>query len=115
MAGAWHSGTERLLDELQVPASGLGDQAEALRRDGQTVMFVAVDAQVVGLVGVADPTKAPTAEAIELLRRSGVRVVMLTGDNRTTAQAVARKLRIDEIEAEVLPEQKAQVIKRLQA
>jgi Cu+-exporting ATPase len=108
-------GNRKLLDELAVPASGLGDQAEALRRDGQTVMFVAVDGAVAGLIGVADPIKPSTIEAIDLLRRSGVRVVMLTGDNRTTAQAVARKLGIEDVEAEVLPDQKVEVIKRLQA
>ena len=78
-------------------------------------MFVAVNAKLAGLVGVADPIKASTAEAIELLRASGVRVVMLTGDNRTTAEAVARTLGIDEVEADVLPEQKGAVIKRLQS
>jgi Cu+-exporting ATPase len=108
-------GNRKLLDELAVPASGLGDQAEALRRDGQTVMFVAVDGEVAGLIGVADPIKPSTIEAIDLLRRSRVRVVMLTGDNRTTAQAVARKLGIEDVEAEVLPNQKVEVIKRLQA
>ncbi len=108
-------GNQKLLDELGIAASELADRADALRRDGQTVMFVAVDHAVVGLVGVADPIKTSTAEAIELLRASGVRVVMLTGDNRTTAEAVARKLGIDEVEADVLPGQKGQVIKRLQA
>jgi P-type Cu+ transporter len=107
-------GNRKLLDELSIPPASLGDRADALRRDGQTVMFVAVDGKVAGLVGVADPIKASTAEAIELLRASGVRVVMLTGDNRTTAEAVARKLGIDEVEADVLPEQKGAVIKRLQ-
>jgi Cu+-exporting ATPase len=108
-------GNQKLLDELGVVASELADRAHALRCDGQTVMFVAVDHAVAGLVGVADPIKASTAEAIELLHRAGVRVVMLTGDNRTTAEAVARKLGIDEIEADVLPEQKGQVVRRLQA
>jgi Cu+-exporting ATPase len=108
-------GNRKLLDELAVPASGLGDQAEALRRDGQTVMYVALDGEVAGLIGVADPIKPSTIEAIDLLRHSGVRVVMLTGDNRTTAQAVARKLGIEDVEAEVLPNQKVEVIKRLQA
>ncbi len=108
-------GNRKLLDELSIPISGLEYQAEKLRRDGQTVMFVAVNDKPVGLVGVADPIKASTAEAIELLRASGVRVVMLTGDNRTTAEAVARALGIDEVEADVLPEQKGAVIKRLQS
>jgi Cu+-exporting ATPase len=90
------------------------DRADALRREGQTVMFVAVDGRPAGLVGVADPIKATTAEAIQALHREGVKVVMLTGDNRTTAEAVARSVGIDAIEAEVLPDQKAAVVKRLQ-
>jgi Cu+-exporting ATPase len=91
------------------------DRSEELRRDGQTVMHIVIDKAVVGLVGVADPVKASTPEAIRLLHDDGVRIVMLTGDNRTTAEAVARKLGIDEIQAEVLPEQKGEIIKRLQA
>ena len=91
------------------------EDAEALRKQGQTVMFVAIDDQPAGFVGVADPIKATTAEAIRALHDEGVRVVMLTGDNRTTAQAVASKLAIDEIEADVLPEGKAAIIKRLQS
>jgi Cu+-exporting ATPase len=108
-------GNRKLLDELGIAVSDLAERADALRRDGQTVMFVAVEGVVAGLVGVADPIKASTAEAIDLLRRAGVRVVMLTGDNRTTAEAVARKLGIDAVEADVLPEQKGHAIKRLQA
>jgi len=98
-----------------VALGGLGERAEVLRRDGQTVMFVAVDGQPAGLVGVADPIKASTSEALELLRASRLRIVMLTGDSRATAEAVARRLGITEIEAEVLPEQKIAVVKRLQA
>jgi Cu+-exporting ATPase len=108
-------GNRKLVDELGIAVSDLAERADALRRDGQTVMFVAVEGVVAGLVGVADPIKASTAEAIDLLRRAGVRVVMLTGDNRTTAEAVARKLGIDAVEADVLPEQKGQAIKHLQA
>ncbi len=92
----------------------LTEEADALRKHGQTVMFVAIDNYPAGLVGVADPIKATTAEAIQALHEEGVRVVMLTGDNRTTAQAVASQLAIDEVEADVLPEGKAAVIKRLQ-
>ena len=88
--------------------------AEQLRRDGQTVMFVAIDGRASGLIGVADPIKETTADAIRELQAEGLRVVMLTGDSRTTAEAVARKLGIDEVEAEVLPDQKADVVKRLQ-
>ncbi|HVE87066.1 MAG TPA: heavy metal translocating P-type ATPase [Myxococcales bacterium] len=106
-------GNMRLLEG--VPLGALPEQAEALRLDGQTAMFVAVDGQPAGLLGVADPVKASTPEAIRLLHDEGVRLVMLTGDSRTTAEAVARKLGIDEVMAEVLPEQKGEAVKRLQA
>ena len=86
-----------------------------LRREGHTVMFVAIDDRAAGLVAVSDPIKQSTQEAIEILHREGIRIVMLTGDSRTTAEAVARRLGIDQVEAEVLPEQKVEVIKRLQA
>src|SRR5438445_205063 len=108
-------GNQRLMQDLGVPVGDLAERADALRRDGQTVMFVAVDGRVAGLLGVADPIKESTPEALRLLRDSGVRVVMLTGDSRATAAAVARKLGITEIEAEVLPEQKSAAIKRMQA
>src|SRR5713101_5666051 len=98
-----------------VTLGGLIERAEKLRGEGQTVMFVAVDRSPAGLVGVADPIKASTPEALELLRASRLRIVMLTGDSRATAEAVARRLGITEIEAEVLPEQKIAVVKRLQA
>jgi Cu+-exporting ATPase len=107
-------GNQRMLDELSLDVGDLFDRAEQLRRDGQTVMFVAVDDRLAGLLGVADPIKASTPEAVELLQKDGVELIMLTGDNRTTAQAVARQLGIDRVEAEVLPEQKHEVIKRLQ-
>jgi Cu+-exporting ATPase len=108
-------GNRALLESLGVAAATLADRAESLRGDGQTVMFVAVDGQAAGLLGVADPIKEGAAEAIGLLHREGMRVVMLTGDSRTTAQVVARKLGIDEVMAEVLPEQKAEMVARLQA
>jgi Cu+-exporting ATPase len=107
-------GSLRHLEALVIDPGVLRDRAEALRRDGQTVMFVAVDGRPAGLVGVADPIKATTTEAIQALHREGVKVVMLTGDNRTTAEAVARSVGIDAIEADVLPDQKAAVVKRLQ-
>ena len=91
------------------------DRADALRRNGETVMFVAVDGVYAGLVGVADRIKGTTVEAIKALHDEGLRIVMLTGDSRVTAEAVARSVGIDTVEAEVLPEQKAAVIKRLQA
>ncbi|EPX64941.1 Lead, cadmium, zinc and mercury transporting ATPase [Cystobacter fuscus DSM 2262] len=108
-------GNVALLESLGVDAGSLRPRAEALRREGQTVMFVAVDGQPAGLLGVADPVKATTPEALAALHREGVRVVMLTGDSRTTAEAVARELGIDEVVAEVLPEGKGDVVKRLQA
>lgn len=90
------------------------DRADALRRNGETVMFVALDGVYAGLIGVADRIKATTVDAIKALHEEGLRIVMLTGDNRVTADAVARVVGIDAIEAEVLPEQKAAVVKRLQ-
>jgi P-type Cu+ transporter len=108
-------GNRKLLDELGIDPGELSSKAESMRRDGQTVMFVAVDGKPAGLLGVADPVKETTLEAIALLHKEGIRVVMLTGDNRTTAEAVAKKLGIDEVIAEVLPDQKAETVKRLQA
>jgi Cu+-exporting ATPase len=84
-------------------------------KKGQTVMYLAIDGKPGGLIGVADPIKESTPEALDVLHKEGVKVVMLTGDNRTTAQAVAAKLGIDQVQADVLPEQKAEIVKRLQA
>jgi Cu+-exporting ATPase len=109
-------GNAALLEEIGVAlAHPLVGPAEALRRDGQTVVFVAVDRRVAGLIGVSDPVKESTPEALRLLREDGVRVVMVTGDGESTAQAVARKLGIDDVISEVLPDQKAEVVKRLQS
>jgi Cu+-exporting ATPase len=108
-------GNVALLESLGVGVEVLRPRAEELRREGQTVMYVAVDGKPAGLLGVADPVKATTAEALALLRREDVRVVMLTGDSRTTAEAVARQLGLDEVVAEVLPEGKGDVVKRLQS
>jgi P-type Cu+ transporter len=108
-------GNRTLLEESGLGLDGLAARAETLRRDGQTVMFVAVDGRPAGAVGVADPVKPSTPEAIRMLRADGVRLVMLTGDSRTTAEAVARQLGLDAFEAEVLPAQKGEVVKRLQA
>ncbi|WP_238590350.1 heavy metal translocating P-type ATPase [Nitrospira moscoviensis] len=108
-------GTVSFLNDLSVETKPLLQQAETLRQQGQTVMFVAIDGKPAGLLGVADPIKRSTPDAIDLLHREGLRIVMLTGDSRTTAEAVARRLRIDEVQAEVLPEQKTAAIKRLQA
>jgi Cu+-exporting ATPase len=107
-------GNMRYLEELAVDLGALRARAEELRLAGQTVMFAVIDGAPAGLVGVADPVKSTTREAIEELHREGVKVVMLTGDNRTTAQAVAQAVGIDAIEADVLPDQKAAVVKRLQ-
>ncbi len=96
----------------------LGDlevRADELRREGATALYAAVDGGAGGIIAVADPIKATTQQALDLLKADGVRIVMLTGDNRTTAEAVARRLGIDEVEAEVLPEDKNQVVKRLKA
>ncbi len=107
-------GNAKLMEDLHVSLDTLGPRAESMRGDGETVMFVAVDAKIAGLLGVADPVKATTADAIRELHGEGMRVVMLTGDSKTTASAVAKKLGIDEVIAEVLPDQKAETVKRLQ-
>ena len=107
-------GNGRLMEDLGIETGDLAARAHDLRGEGQTVMFVAVDGRIAGLVGVADPVKDSTAEAVKLLRDDDIRIVMLTGDNPVTAWAVARKLGIDEVEADVLPDQKGEVIKRLQ-
>ncbi|CAN5598742.1 heavy metal translocating P-type ATPase [soil metagenome] len=108
-------GNSALMDELEVSTGDLGARAESMRKDGQTVMFVTVDEKLAGLLGVADPIKPTTAAAIRELHDEGIRVVMLTGDSKTTASAVAKTLGIDEVIAEVLPNQKAETVKRLQA
>ena len=100
-------GNAKHLEALSIDTGALRDRADELRRSGQTIMFVAVDGTPAGLVGVADPIKPSTPEAIRALHAEGVRVVMLTGDNRTTADAVAKSVGIDHVEADVLPEQKA--------
>jgi Cu+-exporting ATPase len=108
-------GNRMLMDAMSVDVSALAPKSEELRASGQTVMFVVVEGLLAGIVGVADPIKAGTPEAVDALHQEGVRIVMLTGDSRTTAQAVARTLRIDDVVAEVLPDQKAAAVKRLQA
>ncbi len=107
-------GNAALLEELGITRGALESQAQTLRLDGQTAMFVAINNQPAGVLGVADPVKSSALAAIQALHAEHIRVVMLTGDSRATAQAVAAKLGIDEVEAEVLPEQKAQVVKKLQ-
>ncbi|KKL93058.1 hypothetical protein LCGC14_1878510, partial [marine sediment metagenome] len=107
-------GNPALLDNSGIDPGPLAGQAEELRAEGQTVVFVTVDAKPAGLLGVADPIKDSTLEAVQSLQADGVEIVMLTGDSLTTAQAVARKLDLDQVEAEVLPRQKSEVVKRLQ-
>jgi len=108
-------GNLNLLQELGIDAGNLPAQADAQRGEGQTVMFLAIDGRIAGLIGVADPIKVTSVEAIRLLHDEKIQIVMLTGDNRKTAAAVAAKLNIDQVQAEVLPDQKAAVIKQLQA
>jgi len=108
-------GNIKLLQSLSIDVGDLPEQADMRRAGGQTVMLLAIDGEAAGLIGVADPIKESTAEAINQLHKAGVNVVMLTGDSKTTAQAVASKLNIDRVEAEVLPDQKANIVKQLQA
>jgi Cu+-exporting ATPase len=106
-------GNRLLMDAEAVDTADFETEADALRRDGATVIFAAVDGKVAGLVAIADPIKETSQAAISALKKDGIRVVMLTGDNRTSAEAVAHKLNIDEVEAEVLPEDKGKIIQRL--
>ena len=108
-------GTPRLLREHDVDTTALASAADSLRADGHTVMFVGANGRAAGAIGVTDPIKGSTPEAIRMLHADGLRVVMLTGDNRVTADAVAGKLGIDEVFAEVLPEQKREIVQRLQS
>jgi Cu+-exporting ATPase len=108
-------GNRALLEELGISTEKFGDRAETLRREGQTVVLILVDGRPAGLIGIADPIKDSAAAAIADLRKEGLRVIMLTGDNRTTAEAVAARLGLDEVRAEVLPQQKSEEVKRLQA
>jgi Cu+-exporting ATPase len=108
-------GNRGLLDQLGIREGELAGAAADLRRDGQAVMYICVDGRPVGLLGAADPVKASTPEAIQLLHAEAIRLVMLTGDNRATGAAVARQLGIDEVVADVLPQQKADVVRDLQS
>ena len=108
-------GNRALMDSLQVDVSATSAHADQLRAQGQTVMMVAVDGVLLGLLGVADPIKEGTRETVAALRADGVRVLMLTGDNAITASAVARELGVDDVLADVLPEQKAEHVKKLRA
>ncbi|MGH7923585.1 MAG: copper-transporting P-type ATPase [Candidatus Binatus sp.] len=108
-------GNQHMMGALGVAIDAISADADTQRKDGHTVMFVAIDGRPAGILGVADPIKASTAEALKMLQDDGVKIVVLTGDNRITAAAVAKKLGIDQVEAEVLPDQKATVVKRLQS
>jgi P-type Cu+ transporter len=108
------AGNERLFLRLQLPMDALKQKAENLRRDGQMVVFVAIDGRPAGLIGIADPIKPSTLQALRDLKAAGLRIVMLTGDSLSTAKAVAAKLGIDESEAEILPDKKSEVVRRLQ-
>jgi Cu+-exporting ATPase len=107
-------GNAALMQEQRIDVAKLAEEAEILRHEGATVMFVGVDGRAAGLLAVEDPVKSSTPEAIEMLHRDGLRIVMVTGDNATTAQAVARRLGLDEVRADVLPEAKRHVIQQLQ-
>jgi Cu+-exporting ATPase len=106
-------GNANFLNELSIDTAPLAQQADTLRQDGATAIFIAVNGQPAGILAIADPVKDTTPEALKALKADGVRVVMLTGDNRTTAQAVARALGIDDVEADVLPDQKGAVVEKL--
>jgi len=108
-------GNRAMMRDLGLMIDALDRKAEELRAEGQTVMFAAIDRELAGIIGVADPIKEGTAEAIQQLHADGLRIVMLTGDSRTTALAVAKRLGIDDVIAEVLPDQKVEAVKRLQA
>jgi Cu+-exporting ATPase len=107
-------GNAKLFEEQEIGLGDLAAAADQLRKEGNTIVFIAVDGRPAGLLAVADPIKASAAEAVRQLQEEGLRIVMLTGDNRITAEAVARKLGIDEVEAEVLPERKGDVVRSLQ-
>jgi len=108
-------GNAKLLESLDIDAAMLSEKADTQRADGSTVMLIAIDDKAAGLIAVADPIKDSTAEAIRALHTEGITIVMLTGDSGATAEAVAKKLEIDQVHADVLPEQKAEAVKRLQA
>ena len=108
-------GALRFMIEQGVEIRPLAEAADAMAKDGATAIFVAVDNRLAGVLGVADPIKATTPQALAALKADGLRIVMLTGDNRTTAEAIARRLGLDEVEAEVLPDRKAEVVSRLRA
>ena len=108
-------GNAKFLGELKIATNTLADKADAMRRDGATAVFVAINGKVAGAIGIADAVKSSTPQALAALRDAGVRIVMLTGDNKITAEAVARRLGITEVEADVLPDKKADVVAKLKS
>jgi Cu+-exporting ATPase len=108
-------GNAQLFEDLKISTGDLVKRAQSLQGEGQSVTFVVVDGRPLGMLGVADPIKPSTYEAIRTLQASGIRIVVVSGDNRATAEAVARKLGVDEVVAEVLPDEKGEVVKRLQS
>lgn len=108
-------GSPAFMVEQAVDTSALATEADALRKDGASAIFVAIDGKLAGVLAIADPIKGTTSEAVRQLKAEGIRLVMMTGDNRTTALAVAAKLGIDEVEADVLPQHKAAVVEKLRA
>lgn len=108
-------GNTKLFESLDIVAGLLPSKADNYRKEGQTVMLIALDGKAAGIIGVMDPIKKSTPEAIEELHAQGIKIVMLTGDNKTTAEAVATKLNIDSVQAEVSPEEKSKVVSALQS
>jgi P-type Cu+ transporter len=108
-------GNAKFLGELKIATDALADKADTMRRDGATAVFVAINGKVAGAIGIADAVKPSTPQALAALRDAGVRIVMLTGDNKITAEAVAKRLGITEVEADVLPDKKADVVAKLKA
>jgi Cu+-exporting ATPase len=108
-------GNANFFRELRIDTSALNTQADELRRDGATAIFIAVDQKIAGILAIADPVKPSTEPALKALSDDGIRIIMLTGDNRTTAEAIARKLGIGEVEAEILPEQKGRIVEKLRS
>ena len=108
-------GNAKFLGELKIASDSLAAEADDMRRDGATAVFVAINGKIAGALGIADAVKPTTPEALAALRDAGIRIVMLTGDNRITAEAVARRLGITEVEADVLPDKKADVVAKLKA
>lgn len=108
-------GNQKLLLDLGIPISFIGDEEEELRKNGQTVFYLAFDRKVIGILAIADQIKKSSYEAVEMLHKDGIRIIMVTGDNKVSANVVGKELKIDEIEAEILPEQKNKIIQRLQS